>query len=152
MCIRDRYNRATARKLVEQALRGKATLCAAFMMDIDNFKNINDTFGHQFGDEVLINFASRLASMLRKGDVLARLGGDEFFVFLYGIPHRELALKKADQICRALRGVYPIRGVRCELSCSLGIAFAPDDGCLLYTSASFSAIRSRSFSWPTPQK
>lgn len=132
------YNRATARKLVEQALRGKATLCAAFMMDIDNFKNINDTFGHQFGDEVLINFASRLASMLRKGDVLARLGGDEFFVFLYGIPHRELALKKADQICRALRGVYPIRGVRCELSCSLGIAFAPDDG------ADFSTLYQRS--------
>lgn len=122
------YNRSTARRLVEQALRGTATLCAAFMMDIDNFKNINDTFGHQFGDEVLVNFASRLSSMLRKGDILARLGGDEFFVFLYGIPHRELAFKKADQICRTLHGVYPIRGVRCELSCSVGIAFAPEDG------------------------
>ncbi|MGI5965887.1 MAG: diguanylate cyclase domain-containing protein [Anaerotruncus rubiinfantis] len=123
------FNRTASRSLIDRILGDtKGRPCAMFMLDIDNFKQINDTYGHLFGDAVLSETAARLSTLFRKGDVLGRLGGDEFLIFLQGIPNEELALRKAEQVCRQVRSVYSSGGRQCEISGSVGIAFSPRDG------------------------
>ncbi len=122
------YNRMTAKAKIDQALRQEQTYSSAlFMLDIDNFKQINDTYGHTYGDAVLSEVASKLEKIFRQQDLLSRLGGDEFLVFLENIPE-DLALSKAQQICERLRTVYSSSGRYCEISCSVGVAFSPRHG------------------------
>lgn len=100
---------------------------AFFMLDIDQFKWINDTFGHDFGDEVLCQVANAIKGVFRPSDIVARLGGDEFAVFVTGIPSTELALLKAENICQALRDLKTSQK-SLHLSCSVGIAIFPKHG------------------------
>ena len=98
---------------------------AFFMLDIDGFKLLNDSFGHAAGDEALVEIAQKLKALLRKGDVLGRLGGDEFVLFLSSISGEAGIENKAELICKQLLRVY---STEVQISASIGIALYPRDG------------------------
>lgn len=83
------YNREGAISLVRERRNEKDVPCSLLLIDIDDFKGINDTYGHPFGDEVLKHLASYLDRVLRDGDIVARLGGDEFAAFIIGLGEGE---------------------------------------------------------------
>ncbi|HEX5805084.1 MAG TPA: EAL domain-containing protein [Macromonas sp.] len=97
------------------------------LLDLDDFKVINDGHGHAVGDMVLIETAKRLKGVLRAGDLLARLGGDEFTVLLSGILRPEDAEPVAQKLLAALAEPYRVNGYEVSPGASLGIACAPDD-------------------------
>jgi diguanylate cyclase (GGDEF)-like protein len=100
-----------------------------FMMDLDRFKNVNDTLGHPAGDVLLNETARRLKSILRETDVLARLGGDEFAIIQTGETDQEDgAVDLAHKIIMAVSEPYEIVGNKVQVGVSIGIAFAPDHG------------------------
>ena len=101
---------------------------ALVMMDLDRFKDINDTFGHVVGDKVLKQLASRLGTGLRATDTVGRLGGDEFAWILPRISGREAAERMVRKLMRALKRSSSIGGHRIEVAISAGIALYPDDG------------------------
>jgi diguanylate cyclase (GGDEF)-like protein/PAS domain S-box-containing protein len=108
--------------------RRRQRKCAVLFIDLDKFKQINDTLGHDAGDQVLREVALRLRACLRQGDRIARMGGDEFYVLIEelhdGSHAAEVARKLLDAACRPLR----IRDQDCRLSASIGIAVYPEDG------------------------
>ncbi len=120
------FNRNTVSLLVSRRLNG--TGGAMFMMDIDNFKQINDTYGHLYGDAVLSELAKKLSAIFDGKDILGRLGGDEFVAFVSDPPDRTSVLDLARQVCENMYTEYATGGYRCVISCSVGIAFAPEDG------------------------
>ena len=100
-----------------------------FMLDLDRFKNVNDTLGHPAGDIMLKETARRLRSILRETDVLARLGGDEFAVIQAGEPtQREGAIGLASRIIAAVSEPYDIAENKVQIGVSIGIVLAPDHG------------------------
>lgn len=123
-------NRSALEAQVNQQVElcsGKDSLGAFFMLDIDQFKWVNDTFGHDRGDEVLRHVARAVKGVFRPTDIVARLGGDEFVVFITGIPSVELAMTKAENICRALRSLT-LLDEDLQLSCSVGLSIYPKHG------------------------
>jgi diguanylate cyclase (GGDEF)-like protein/PAS domain S-box-containing protein len=106
-------------QMTASAARGKD--CHALLyIDLDHFKVINDTFGHNHGDVVLRDIASLLIARLRKSDVLCRIGGDEFAVLIYNCSH-EQAQSTADAICELIHGYqYSHAGQQLAISCSIG--------------------------------
>jgi len=100
---------------------------ALFMMDLDRFKEINDTLGHQFGDELLKMVSSRLSDSIRENDSIARLGGDEFAVLLPQTDFKGAELC-VNRILQALEAAYCINDVSTESKASIGIALYPDHG------------------------
>lgn len=125
-------NRALFRDRVEHALavskrsdRGVAML----FIDLDNFKTINDNFGHGQGDRVLSATAQRLIQCTRSGDTVARLGGDEFAVLLENLSSQEPVIEIAGRIVTALLEPFPFLGSDLHVAASIGVAFAtPNDG------------------------
>jgi diguanylate cyclase (GGDEF)-like protein len=125
-------NRALFRDRVEHALavskrsdRGVAML----FIDLDNFKTINDGFGHSQGDRVLSATAQRLIQCTRGGDTVARLGGDEFAVLLENLTSQDPVVEIAGRIVSSLKEPFPFLGSDLSIAASIGIAFAtPDDG------------------------
>ena len=121
-------NRARLRDLISEAIEGcpAGQHVALAFLDVDNFKDINDTLGHSAGDELLVEFARRLRAQIQPGDMLGRLGGDEFVVVL---PNRDAAeaATVASRITEAL--VTPLRiGTRqVAMSASMGISIYPDN-------------------------
>ena len=99
-----------------------------FMIDLDNFKAINDNFGHVFGDAVLREVADGIRSVFRPTDALARIGGDEFLVFLENVDKPDVLARKAGEVVSALHKSYIGPGQNFPLSCSVGISVYPDDG------------------------
>ena len=125
------YNRESAVKIIESILKNshsKEELHALIIMDIDNFKIINDNLGHIMGDKVLIDVADKLRKNLRKNDIIARLGGDEMLIFLLNIGNKNNIMKIASQIVDKMRDSYEKNGKKVEISVSLGVAISPDDG------------------------
>ena len=98
-------NRASMERAVKDRLRemGQGDTCALFIVDLDNFKQVNDVLGHQAGDQAIRRAAEKLSSLFRASDIVGRLGGDEFAVFLYGGITEEIASKKAAAICEKLQ-------------------------------------------------
>src|SRR5579859_1430162 len=121
-------NRARLRHLIQDAVEACADgqHVALTFLDVDNFKDVNDSLGHSAGDELLVEFAQRLRALIQPGDVLGRLGGDEFVIVL---PNRDAAeaSSAASRIIEAL--VPPLRiGTRqVSMSASLGISLYPDN-------------------------
>lgn len=116
---------------------------AFFMMDLDKFKLINDTFGHIAGDKVLMATAMVLKSILRHGDYIGRIGGDEFVVFLKDIPDTSVVTKRAETICKMLNLDL---GSGVDLSISIGISVYPKDGSTfdeLYRSADVAIYKAK---------
>ena len=100
---------------------------AFFFIDLDNFKALNDTYGHAVGDTLLKEKAKRLKSLLREQDMLARLGGDEFYLVLPGTDHSG-AINVACKILDSCNIPYEINHLRLYITMSVGIVIAPNDG------------------------
>lgn len=100
---------------------------AVLFIDLDDFKKINDTAGHEKGDEYLIEFSSRLNESLRVIDMFGRLGGDEFLIILEGIKDKEDVVKITEKIIRTCNEPFFIDGKEYHMSCSIGIAMSPSD-------------------------
>ena len=112
---------------IKKSQRNKRKL-ALFFIDLDHFKEINDSLGHTVGDKVLKAVTQRLSKVLRKEDSLARLGGDEFTVILEGLTQIQDASLLAEKILKSLREPITIENNVLYVSCSIGISFYPEDG------------------------
>lgn len=109
-----------------QAKRSQHPLAVLFI-DLDNFKYANDTYGHAFGDQLLVEASTRMASCLRAGDTLARQGGDEFLILLGNLGEPQDALRVAERILGSISKPFQLQGQEVLLSASIGIAYAPQD-------------------------
>ncbi|MCW8930075.1 MAG: EAL domain-containing protein [Gammaproteobacteria bacterium] len=109
--------------------RNKITLepFALFFIDLDEFKNINDTLGHDFGDELLIKVSSRLRDSTRVDDFIARISGDEFIVIIKGHLNENKIAEIADKIINTIAQPYTFSNAQTFISCSLGISLYPHD-------------------------
>jgi diguanylate cyclase (GGDEF)-like protein len=101
---------------------------AVMIMDLDRFKEINDTLGHHHGDLVLQEMGNRLQPLLRETDTVARLGGDEFAVLLPHVENIEAALNVAEKIKKALEKPFYLQGLKLDVDASVGIAMFPHHG------------------------
>jgi diguanylate cyclase (GGDEF)-like protein/PAS domain S-box-containing protein len=117
--LRDRLKHA-----MEQAIRGEY-LIAVMFIDLDRFKKINDSIGHQVGDRLLKETAARLKKLLRLGDTVARMGGDEFVVVTEQINTVVSAYHVAELIIETLREPFEIAGRKLYIGCSIGITYYP---------------------------
>ncbi|GAA3958128.1 putative bifunctional diguanylate cyclase/phosphodiesterase [Allohahella marinimesophila] len=124
------YNRASfdvrTQEMISLCERGGHTL-HLLLIDLDRFKEVNDTLGHQAGDELLLEVASRLKNASRESDFIARLGGDEFGILQLGIRDPSLGGSLAAKIVHALAQPFGIGETVVEISASIGIASSPDD-------------------------
>lgn len=114
-------------QLINEAKRNMTEVAVLFL-DLDNFKNYNDTLGHDVGDEILIATAKRLSDVMRNSDSLGRLGGDEFIVLIGDVSDPLDAHKVAENILRCFDKPYEINGRELKLTTSIGIAIFPNDG------------------------
>jgi diguanylate cyclase (GGDEF)-like protein/PAS domain S-box-containing protein len=122
-------NRALFRDRVQHAVNQRGALQAAVVfIDLDNFKTINDSVGHNAGDVVLIEVAGRLRQSIRPADTAARLGGDEFAVLIEAIPTEETALRVVQRITHTLKHPVEAAGDTWFVSGSVGIAFSGTGG------------------------
>lgn len=119
--FRDRLNLA-----VERASRDKQRF-ALFAFDLDRFKNVNDSLGHDTGDALLVQVASRLRSVTRGSDTLARLGGDEFALIAEHIEDRQGAATVAEKIVELFARPFMLANQAVDMTTSIGIALFPDD-------------------------
>jgi diguanylate cyclase (GGDEF)-like protein/PAS domain S-box-containing protein len=120
--LADRMRQAIAQAKREQKLLGVCYL------DLDGFKPVNDTLGHQAGDQVLIEIARRIGNILREGDTVARLGGDEFVVLLPDLNHAEECIATLKRLHKNIALPIYIQGQSFLLTASIGVSIFPDDG------------------------
>jgi diguanylate cyclase (GGDEF)-like protein len=113
---------------VVDSVRVFGGIAGVLLIDLDRFKEVNDTLGHDHGDRLLREVADRLRNALRQGDTLARLGGDEFAVLLRDLPDRAAAVELASRLLRELEEPFLVRGVTVQLEASIGVAICPDHG------------------------
>jgi diguanylate cyclase (GGDEF)-like protein/PAS domain S-box-containing protein len=122
-------NRTILRANMESALSAcrADNMCAVHFIDLDQFKQVNDTLGHSRGDILLIAVAERLQSVVRASDVIARFGGDEFVVLQYPVTSADQVSALAKRIVERLKGTYDIDGHEVAVSASVGIAIADEN-------------------------
>jgi diguanylate cyclase (GGDEF)-like protein len=123
-------NRKYLRERIQEALdeRPAHGCVALFLLDLDRFKEVNDTLGHRTGDLLLQHVADRLREAVRPDDVVARLGGDEFAVLLPAVPDHATALEVAERIRTALAAPFELEGMLLEPEASIGVALSPNHG------------------------
>jgi len=129
--LTDLPNRALFSKSLEQAIENskrKSLKTALLFIDLDHFKEINDSLGHAVGDRILQEVARRLESTIRKEDILARLGGDEFTIIIEGLIEGEKVTVLAQKIIDLLSKPIKIDDNTLYISSSIGISLYPDDG------------------------
>jgi diguanylate cyclase (GGDEF)-like protein/PAS domain S-box-containing protein len=112
---------------IERAARAGTQLVVMFV-DLDRFKEVNDTLGHAAGDDLLRECARRLTECVREVDVVARLGGDEFVVMLTDVAELAMVSTVADRMLKLLTTPYDLHGSDAQISASIGICFYPADG------------------------
>jgi diguanylate cyclase (GGDEF)-like protein/PAS domain S-box-containing protein len=112
---------------VIQAAR-KGSRIALLFIDLDRFKSVNDTHGHDVGDKLLVEVANRIHGKVREGDTVARLGGDEFTLILPDINEVANAVHIAHELMKSIDQPVIIEGHDCSVGASIGIAFYPEDG------------------------
>jgi diguanylate cyclase (GGDEF)-like protein len=124
-------NRSLFNKLLSQAIRHarrrEGQLAVAFI-DLDRFKQINDTLGHEAGDELLKEVSNRLKACLRESDTVARLGGDEFVVLLTDLQEEKYAAIVAEKIVASIATPFILLGQEFRVTASIGISTYPQDG------------------------
>lgn len=118
----DRLNQAMTR-----ASRDKGSFAVLFI-DLDDFKTVNDTLGHNAGDALLREAAKRITACVRKSDTVARMGGDEFTVIISNVRTPASVERVAKKIVANLANEFDLDGKTCSVSASIGIAFYPDNG------------------------
>lgn len=122
MLFADRLQRSLV-----MAKRDKAKIALMFV-DLDKFKPINDTFGHDIGDQLLKDVAKRMQNCLRESDTVSRMGGDEFVVLLSAVATEQDAIPVAEKVLYALSLPFEIYGHGIEISASIGVATYPEHG------------------------
>jgi diguanylate cyclase (GGDEF)-like protein/PAS domain S-box-containing protein len=123
-------NRTLFGELLQRAIdaaRRHERLCAVLFIDLDRFKIVNDSLGHEAGDQLLKEVAARLRQCIRGSDVVGRLGGDEFVVLLDGIPTVDTAAETAKRVLSSLHTPIKIMSHECRVTGSVGIATYPND-------------------------
>lgn len=122
------YNKVTAEEKIQEVLSSSEqdSVHAVIIVDIDNFKAVNDTFGHMAGDQILTDAAQKISAIFRSDDIVGRIGGDEFIILVKNVGGaKALVEEKAEAICRILRqcsvGKMTATG-------SVGVSFYPTDG------------------------
>jgi len=124
-------NRALAEDRAKVALGAAARSdrkVGLLFLDLDRFKNVNDTLGHQAGDDLICQVVDRLQAVTRPADTLARLGGDEFIVLVTDLADGAAAVEVAERLVTALREPFRVGGRQLFISASVGVAVAPDHG------------------------
>ncbi|MGN0638410.1 MAG: diguanylate cyclase [Huintestinicola sp.] len=133
------YNKTTTEALITERL-SKGGTHAMILIDVDNFKNVNDILGHSWGDSVIKDIATKIEALLNGGDIAGRIGGDEFMAFLSGDDAAERINGLCTALCESIRYTYSDEslGKSVSVSSSIGVALAPEYGKdfkELYTSA-----------------
>ena len=122
------FNRLAAIEKIHKILKSDTNqVCAFLIIDLDNFKAVNDSLGHLIGDKALVDVANIIQKHVRLRDIVCRLGGDEFVVFLVDIP-KEVIRRNVEALLHKLQLTYELDGKRESLSASAGIAVVPEDG------------------------
>ncbi len=122
------HNRSSIMGALERELEGpNRSQVAVVYVDLDGFKELNDTHGHDAGDEALVVVVERLKRATRAADVIGRLGGDEFLVLVCGLPEPELAMGVAGRIRESLESPLELSAGSIELGASIGVAHAEDE-------------------------
>ena len=114
--------------LVTQEISVPESVHALLVIDLDNFKSVNDKLGHLIGDAVIVDMALNLKMVFRPTDILGHIGGDEFCVLMKNIPDHEIVIKKCTQLRDLLRKTYTYEGGEVTVSSSIGIAISPEHG------------------------
>lgn len=123
-------NKKVARRRAEEYFFQfpEGTQCAMLIIDLDNFKHVNDHYGHMFGDTVLIQVSKEISKMFRDQDIVARIGGDEFMVLMRGINDRTILANRCLRLLNIFTGLFRNGNEKLPISCSIGIALAPEHG------------------------
>jgi diguanylate cyclase (GGDEF)-like protein len=119
---------ATERKIKEYMAHNPNTQSMLFVLDIDNFKKINDTMGHAFGDEVLRSLGQQIGVIFRTSDIIGRVGGDEFMIFLKGITDDSVIRKEARKVEAFFKSFQAGEYVKYAATASIGVAIYPQEG------------------------
>jgi diguanylate cyclase (GGDEF)-like protein len=122
-----RYFTEQINQAIETAQKENRML-AVMYIDIDKFKSINDSLGHEVGDQLLKQFASRLKENVREEDILCRVGGDEFLVLLNGMKEKKVVVDIVSRLHKAFQQPYLIDNHKIVVTSSMGIAVFPQDG------------------------
>lgn len=125
------YNRKYMEREVERCLarsRNSRSLQAFMMIDLDNFKTINDRFGHDYGDDVLRDVAGKMRRLFRGTDVISRFGGDEFVVLMKEVDNLDIIKRRAQSLVDQLRCDYEKNGEKIRISASVGVSVFYSDG------------------------
>jgi diguanylate cyclase (GGDEF)-like protein len=124
------YNKMVTQSLIENYLlsEGSSGRHAAIMLDIDNFKHINDTLGHIQGDAALLQVAEKLQGLFRATDIVGRIGGDEFFILLKNYVSTEKLVEKLTAVCDLFKDIFLDEGGGYRISGSVGVSLYPEDG------------------------
>lgn len=121
------FNRRECIRRIEEYIDKNSSMAAFLLIDVDNFKIINDTMGHAYGDSVLTELAVGLRTLFSNSDIIARLGGDEFVVFMTDIQKKEAIFSKSTGILDFFQN-YEDMPETSKLSCSIGCSFYPEHG------------------------
>ena len=119
------YNASTARKLAESYIAARDASAALLIIDLDNFKNINDQYGHMFGDAVLVQTAKIIKKLFRSEDVVGRIGGEEFIVLMKGTTDLSIIRNRCNKLNELLQSMFGDQMADCKPSCSIGVALIP---------------------------
>lgn len=128
--LTDVLNKKRTEEAIEQWLQDERCerLQVFFMIDVDNFKTINDAYGHAVGDEALQKVSGLLREMFWRSDIVGRIGGDEFVVLMKNVGEKKAAVSLAESVCAGMHRLR-VKGIDDGmLSCSIGLAYAPDHG------------------------
>lgn len=123
------YNKTVTENEISSYLKNYdgEMLGAMFIVDVDNFKAVNDNFGHLFGDAVLVKAAKTLKSLFRNTDITGRIGGDEFLVFMKDVLSNDIIIEKAKLLCSELCDSFENGNITINISASIGIAITNDN-------------------------
>lgn len=119
---------ATERKIKDYMAQNPNSQSMLFILDVDNFKKINDTMGHAFGDEVLRSLGQQITAIFRATDIIGRVGGDEFMIFLKGISDEDSVRKEAKKVENFFRNFKAGEYVKYAATASIGVAIFPQEG------------------------
>lgn len=122
------YNKGTTESKIHQLLEKENCSGAFFILDLDAFKEVNDCYGHLFGDLVLSESAYRVSNLFRREDVVGRIGGDEFLIYFENNFEDTTALRKAEEICAAFLEEFSHNDTHTTITCTVGLALCPDHG------------------------